>query len=218
MRAFHLIYMLVFVMLGGLVGEYWIRNRTWRWLVLVTPLAAGMLLVAHVTYPQSPHLEWPGVTGQNPWLEAFYWIRQNTPKSAVFAMDPNYLELPEVDQHGFRAVAERSALADNLKDSGAVSLFPTLAPEWKREVLAQTGWHRFELADFERLARLYPVTWVLISRECSSGMECPYSNQELAVCQIGGFGMTSAKRGVSMIVHHVARPAGRAQTRASAPL
>jgi len=36
------------------------------------------------------------------------------------------------DQHGFRAIAERSRLADAVKDSGAATMFPetTAAVDW----------------------------------------------------------------------------------------
>jgi len=33
------------------------------------------------------------------------------------------------DEHGFRALAERSMLADRVKDSGAVTMFPRLADD-----------------------------------------------------------------------------------------
>jgi hypothetical protein len=66
------------------------------------------------------------------------------------------LAVPIDDQHGFRAVAERSVLADRLKDSGAVSLFPAFAADWKTQVDAQRGRRAFQLADFERLARGFP--------------------------------------------------------------
>ncbi len=45
---------------------------------------------------------------KSPWLSAFLWIRENTPKDAVFALDPKYMNEPGVDGHGFRAMAERS--------------------------------------------------------------------------------------------------------------
>jgi len=44
-------------------------------------------------------------------------IRLQTPRDAVFALDPNYMLIAGEDQHGFRAIAERSALADALKDN-----------------------------------------------------------------------------------------------------
>ena len=186
MRSFHLVYMIFFMLLGGVLGEYFLGGRAWRWLAIFVPVAAGMWVLQSVSYPFSPHLEWPGTVGGGNWGAAFLWIRGHTPKDAVFALDPNYMAIPEDDQHGFRAVAERSALADNVKDSGAVSLFPQLAADWKAEVLAQTGWQRFQWADFERLAQRYPVTWIVTLRPAPAGLTCPYENQELAVCRIGG--------------------------------
>ena len=53
---------------------------------------------------------------QNAWLQAFAWIRQNTPVDGLFALDPHYMTLPGEDYHGFRALAERSVLADYEKD------------------------------------------------------------------------------------------------------
>ena len=184
MRSFHLVYVVFFLLLGGLAGEYGLRGKPARWIILFAPLAAGMWLLAWSTFPSSPHVEWPGLVTTNPWAEAFRWIRGNTSKDAVFAMDPGYLLLPGEDMHGFRAVAERSVLADRVKDSGAVSLFPELAVEWKAEVDAQTGWDQFQRADFERLATRYPVNWILTRRPAPVGLDCPYVNRELAVCRI----------------------------------
>jgi hypothetical protein len=184
MRAFHLLYVLMFLLLGGLIAEYALGGRRWRWLAVFLPLAAGMNLLQHNAYPSSLHVEWPGLKGPNLWTAAFLWIREHTPKNAVFALDPNYMRSPGADQHGFRAIAERSALADNLKDSGAVSLFPRLALRWKREVQAQTGWERFKLPDFRRLARDHSVSWIITRRSAAAGLPCPYTNVELAVCQI----------------------------------
>jgi hypothetical protein len=184
MRAFHLIYVIFFVLLGGLIAEYVLGRKGWRWVALFVPLAAGMWILQQSAYPFSPHVECPGGADRNPWAEAFLWIRANTPRDAVFALDPNYLAIPQDDQHGFRAVAERSVLADNLKDSGAVSLFPQLAAEWKQQVQAQTGWARFHAADFQNLARRYPVTWVVVQPSQTAGLACPYQNAELAVCRI----------------------------------
>lgn len=184
MRAFHLVYVIFFVLLGGLIAEYALRKSLWRWLAFFVPLAAGMWFFQQATYPFSPHVEWPGSSQQNDWTAAFFWIREHTPRDAVFALDPNYMASPEDDQHGFRAVAERSVLADNVKDSGAVSLFPQLADRWKNQVLAQTGWQHFRLGDFQQLARGYPVTWIVASRPDPAGLVCPYENRELAVCRI----------------------------------
>lgn len=88
------------------------------------------------------------------------------------------------DQHGFRALAERSALADNLKDSGAVSLFPQLADLWKRQVAAQKGWKNFKPADFRNLAVTYGVGWFVLQRsQAIAGLVCPYQNDAVRVCR-----------------------------------
>jgi hypothetical protein len=184
MRSFHLLYAIFFVLLGGLIGEYGIKTRAWRWVALFVPLALGMALLQESAFPASQHVEWPGSGRGNTWISAFLWIRNHTPKDAVFALDPDYLARPGEDSHGFRAVAERSVLADNLKDSGVVSLFPQLANEWERQVAAQRGLDRFQLPDLRRLAARYPVTWILTVRPGPAGLECPYQNRDLAVCRM----------------------------------
>ncbi len=185
MRAFHLLYIVMFLVTGALAGEYLLKRRLWRWFALFTPLAAGMWLVGREAYANSPHIEWPGAAPHGEWASAFRWVRDHTPKDAVFAMDPDYLFLPGEDHHGFRAVAERSALADRLKDSGAVSLFPQLANDWQKEVQAQTGLAHFSTADFENLTRSYPVTWVITQRSTSADLDCPYRGSTLAICRVG---------------------------------
>jgi hypothetical protein len=185
MRAFHLVYLIFFVLLGGFIAEHMLRASLWRWLALFVPLAAGMHLVARQSFPLSPLVELPGVAPRNEWMNAFLWIRRNTPENAFFALAPNYMAIPGDDQHGFRALAERSVLADSVKDSGAVSLFPELADRWKQQVEAQTGWDNFGPRDFERLERNYGVTWVIVRQPSLMDLRCPYRNVELAVCRLG---------------------------------
>jgi hypothetical protein len=184
MRSFHLLYVVFFSLLGGLIGEYCIKTSAWRWLALFVPLAAAMVLVEECTFPASRHVEWPESKDSNAWVSAFLWVRDHTPKGAVFALDPNYMMRPGEDTHGFRAVAERSVLADNVKDSGAVSLFARLATDWQSQVDAERGLDHFHLADFRRLARRYPVTWILTARPGPPGLICPYENRALAVCRM----------------------------------
>ena len=184
MRSFHLLYILFFLLLGGLVGEYLLRNRTWRWCCLFIPIGAVMWAIQAQAYPSCPHVEWPGASYRSGWLSAFIWVRGHTPKDAIFALDPNYMALAGDDQHGFRAVAERSALADNLKDSGAVSLFPQLADLWKNQVVAQEGWQHFKLVDFRKLSAGYGVDWLVLQRkQVITGLVCPYQNDAVKVCR-----------------------------------
>ena len=44
LRCLHLLYIVLFVVIGGLAGEYILRGRVWRWLLLFLPLVAGMFL------------------------------------------------------------------------------------------------------------------------------------------------------------------------------
>ncbi len=184
MRAFHLLYVVFFILVGGLIGEYALKSSAWRWLCLFAPLVASMWLLQQSAFPSSAHIEWPGVRYSGEWTSAFLWVRDHTPKDAVFALDPNYMTVHGEDEHGFRAIAERSALADNIKDSGAVSLFPQLADDWKQQVDAQRGWEHFERSDFDGLAKHYPVTWIVTRLPGPAGLICPYTNRELAVCRM----------------------------------
>ncbi len=185
MRSFHLIYVVLFVLLGGLIGEYILRGRAWRWIVCFGALSIGMYALDMDTYPASPHIEWPGVHYGGEWLSSFVWIRDHTPKDAVFAMDPEYLLKPGVDLHGFRAIAERSSLADEEKDSGAASVFPELADEWKAESAAQSDWAHVSESRLRNLRRRYGVTWVLMENSAPDrDLSCLYRNGDLRVCKI----------------------------------
>ena len=146
MRFLHLVYLLFVLLAGGLLGRYVLKRHALRWLLLFVPLSAGMFYAQRQMYPATAHLELPGVSSHNSWVEAFRWISRNTPVDSQFALDPRYMELPGEDYHGFRALAERSVLADEVKDAGMVARVPRLAPRWLREVDAQRGWREFQTA------------------------------------------------------------------------
>jgi hypothetical protein len=184
MRGLHLLYILLFVFGGGLLAEFVLRDQAWKWLLLFVPLCAGMFDAQRQLFPATSHLEWPGSTPKNDWVRAFLWIRINTPVDAYFALDPNHMQLPGEDQHGFRAIAERSMLADRLKDSGAVTMFPLLAETWRQQVRAQSGWRDFQARDFQRLKEEFGVNWVVLQRPGVADLSCPYQNDVLLVCRI----------------------------------
>ncbi len=185
LRSFHLITFVFILFLAGVIGEYLAERHIWAIPALCLPLAVGMFFVQRATYPDSQHIEWPGQkTSPNDWVNALLWIRQNTPTNAIFAVDSRYFLVPGVDVHGFRAIAGRSALADYFKDGGAVSIFPALAPAWKQMTNATYGLNHFTRADFERLAREYPVDWTVIHGAAPAGMTCPYEQRGYSVCRI----------------------------------
>jgi len=183
MRSLYLLYILMFLFGGGLLGQYVLKNRMWRWLVLFVPLCTGMFVAQRTLFPVSAHIEWPWSTPRNGWVQAFEWVQQNTPVNSVFALGTDYMELPSAEQQGFRAVAERSRLADE-RDAGAASMFPTLAEEWLRQSQAQRGWENFSRVDFERLHAQYGVTWVIIQASDPQDIECPYENDAVKVCRL----------------------------------
>ena len=184
MRYLHLFYLIFIILGGGLLGQKFLRNHWLRWVVVFVPLAAGMLYAQRETYPSSAHLEWPGSTPKNPWLQAFAWIRENTPPEAYFAAGPDYMRRPGNDYHSFRALAERSVLADAVKDSAVATQVPRLSNRWLEEVEDQRGWEHFTLADYERLKTRFGINWVLIERPARDGMDCPYEKGALLVCRV----------------------------------
>jgi hypothetical protein len=196
LRCFHLITFVFMLLFAGVVGEYVAEKRAWVIPVLCVPLAAGMFLVARATYPMSAQIEWPGrAVSENAWVNTLLWIRQNTPRDAVFAVDSRYFLDPDADVHGFRSLSERSSLADYYKDGGVVAIFPRLADEWKQMSDATAGLNHFNAPDFTRLAHEYPVTWTAIHGPAPAGMDCPYQQSGYAVCRISDApGLTAAAR------------------------
>jgi hypothetical protein len=184
MRSLQLLYILLFTFAGGWLAQFVLKNHVWRWLFLFVPICAGMFYSQRELFPSTPHVELPGVPPRNTWVQAFLWIRQNTPPEAYFALDPEYMRAPGEDQHGFRAIAERSRLADRVKDSGVASMFPPLSETWRGQVRSLAGWKNFQRPDFERLRRQYGVEWVVVHQPRAAGLTCPYQNSEVLVCRI----------------------------------
>jgi hypothetical protein len=188
LRAFHTLYLLGALLLGGWLGGLLGHNPRARWLlcILFAIAAAGMFATQRATYPLSAHIEWPGVSPRNPWSQAYLWIRTNTPANAVFAADPGLISMEGVDMQGFRATAERSLLADD-KDQGVAAVMdPSIATLWALQRNAQVGIDRMD--DAERVARLKPlgVTWLLLPANAATGFACPYRNAAAEVCRMPG--------------------------------
>ncbi len=183
LRSLLLVYIFMLMAIGGFVADYILKDRLWRWLLLFLPLCAGMFVAQRQLFPSTAHIEWPWAAPKNQWEQAFLWIRQNTPTDATFAIDPFYMEASGEDRIGFRAMAERSRLADANKDSGAVAMFPPLADEWWEQFQAQKNWRRFTRADFLRLQEKYQVGWIVLQTPETLGLSCPYTNG-VTVCRI----------------------------------
>ncbi|MEO6830473.1 MAG: hypothetical protein ABI164_11745 [Acidobacteriaceae bacterium] len=185
MRYLHIFYLLLVLLGGGLIGQRLLRRKVYRWAILFVPLCAGMFYAQCHLYAGTEHLELPGQSSKNPWLQAFTWIRTNTPVDAYFALDPLYLRLPGEDFHGFRALAQRSSMADVIKDSSVVTIMPQLGPEWQKQTAAEAGWQHFRKNDFDRLHREFGVNWVVVAAPAAEGLTCPYRNSAVFVCRLG---------------------------------
>ena len=185
MRYLQLVYIFLALIGGAYLGRYVLRARAWRWAIFLLVANGGMFLAQRQLFAASPHIELPQMATANPWLQAFDWIRLNTPRDAYFALDPDYNTAPGEDCHGFRALAERGMLADINKDTSTVTKQPTLALAWKQQVEAREGWSSFQLADFERLKAEFGADWALVSYpQPPAGLDCRWHNGSLAVCRI----------------------------------
>jgi hypothetical protein len=176
-----LFYLLFFLLAGGLIGEFLLRDHAWRWVMLFIPLFAGMFYTQRQLFPSSSHIEIG--CGKNDWCQAFDWVRENTPQDAYFALNPRYVNIPGEDHHGFRSWAERSMLEEESQDAGAATVFPGLLDRWYEQSRALDGWQQFELPQFISLRDRFGVHWALLERDVS-GLSCPYRNRSVRVCRI----------------------------------
>jgi hypothetical protein len=183
-RSFLFVYYCMFLLLGGLLGQFWLQRVAWRWTLLICALGGLMYGVEHATYPALAQVELPWVESRNPWALAFLWVRHNTPTDAVVALDADYIQAEGENAQGFRAIAERSSLADFSKDGGSASIFPSLAEKWMVEHTADTGLSR--MSDTERVRRLAPfhVSWLILQQPATTRLQCPYQNERVKVCRL----------------------------------
>jgi hypothetical protein len=184
LRIFQIVYLVMIVAVGSAVGEWVLQRYWWRWAAMFSLLAAMMFFAERRTFPGSAHLELPWTLPQNQWEQAFVWIRQNTPKTALFALDAHYIESPDEDAQCFRAIAERSVLPDYSKDGGEASITPGLAAAWQAGQIAQAG---IDIeSDAQRVAALKPlgVTWIVLDRNAVTGFDCAYANRTVKVCRL----------------------------------
>ena len=184
LRSFQIIYILFFLLLGSLIGQYVLGRRWWAWAAGFSAVAGLMFAVQLSLYPALKHLEWPWARTQNPWAQAFLWIRHNTPQDAYFALDPYYQQLPQEDTLGFRAMTERSVLPDWSKDGGVAAIDPALAQQWWNQVTQTKEFSRWN--DQQRIQTLAPygVDWVVLPASMATQFSCPYQNSAVRVCHL----------------------------------
>jgi hypothetical protein len=186
LRMFQLIYMVGALLLGCGIGTFLVnRGRGWRSIGIgaLATLATAMFFIQTAAFGHSNHLELPGLKPRNSYEQAFLWIRDNTPRTAVFAADPMLVLAPGEDEQNLRAMAERSVLAD-YKDEGLALVFPKDSGDWYKQFAAQTG--IASMSDAERVTRLVPLgaSWMLLPASAKTAMPCPYRNDVVSVCRL----------------------------------
>ena len=186
LRVFQIVYLVMILVLGASMGETVLRRKAWRWVTAIFLLSAPLLLADCMCFPNSAHVEMPFIGSRNPWVEAFVWIRGNTPKDALVLLEGDYVHAPGEDVHCFRAIAERSVLPDYSKDGGEASIAPELTAAWSVGQAAQRGMSSPEETDAEREERLRPlgVSWVVLQAEARTRLECPFRNGVVEVCRL----------------------------------
>jgi hypothetical protein len=186
LRSFQVVYLLMGMMLGARLGEYVLRRKVWRWCATIILLGGVMLVPSRAAFPNSNHIELSSIQPHNSWGQAFLWVRDHTPKDALFALDADYINARGEDAQCFRAIAERSALPDYSKDGGEASIAPELTPEWKIGQAAQQGLSDHATSDAQRRAMLSPlgVSWVVLQTDAVTNLDCPYKNDVVRVCRL----------------------------------
>ena len=191
LRVFLPLYLAFLTILPATAAEWLPRSwRASRISLFASAIALFSLLFAlsaflqQRTYPASRHLELPALTPRNRWVQAFLWLRQNTPADSLVALDANYTTLPGEDAQNVRAWSRRSTLPDFAKDGGAAADDGLLAPAWRAAVAAQTDLNA--LSDAQRLTRLAPwhVDWLVLTTAARTAFGCPYRNSVVKLCRL----------------------------------
>ena len=172
MRYLHLIYFFLALIAGCLLGKYLLKAHVWRWALFLVLFNGSMFAAQRAQLGGSLSNRVARTHNRPiPGFRLLNGFAANTPTNAYFALDPRYLAAPGEDYHSFRALAERSQLADAIKDTAVVTQVPELGPDWERQVEAQQGWKDFQIADFERLKSEFGVDWVLVSYPQPAGLD-----------------------------------------------
>ena len=201
LRAFLFVYAVMALLAGAALGQSFelqyerLRSTRTRLALRIAgfavlgALAVAMFAVQRASFPASPHIELPwryadSAGGANPWVRAFLWARENTPRDALFGLDARYVNTAGEDAQTFRAIALRSALPDYSKDGGEASITPQLAAAWLQASTAQQ--HLSEDTDQVRDARLRPLRagWMVLSSAAHTAHPCPYDNGAVKVCRL----------------------------------
>ena len=197
MRFLHLVYLLFILLAGGLLGRYVLKRHASALAALVCSSQRRNVLRAapDVSRNRASGIARRAVEHRldpTPGSRPFTGSAKNTPVNSYFALDPYYMELPGEDYHGFRALAERSVLADFVKDACIVVRVPHLGARWLREVDAQSGWRNFQKAGFFAAEERF---WSRLGRSAGAGRR----RVAVPLPQLAGDGLSSRVTGTGAL-------------------
>lgn len=186
LRVYLTIYILMILALGAYAGEHLLKRSAQRHAAFLVALGGAMAFAQYRIYPHSAHLEYPWAAPANPWVQSFIWIRDHTAPDAVVALDSHYIAAADEDSQNFRAIAQRSSLADYSKDGGIAAITPELTAEWSEGEAVQQGLDRG--VDLQELARLqaHSVSWFVVPSSTPVAIPCAWSNYAVKVCAVPG--------------------------------
>ena len=195
LRAFLVIYAVMLLLLGAWVQQFFERLASassarryprYATVPILLAAAAAMFFAQRSQFPTSSHVELPGQLRQNPnpWVRAFLWCRDNTPKDTLFAIDAHYITTTGEDAQTFRAIALRSVLPDFSKDGGEAAITPALADEWAAGFTAQLDLDQQSAPELHAHLDPYGVDWVILRTSSPAALNCPYRNEMLKVCRL----------------------------------
>ena len=184
LRIFLVVYIVLLVVAGAEIGRRLLCGVAWRWAVLASVLGGLLFFVQWQSFPHSAHLELPWAGIHSDWEQGFRWVRENTEKNAVVALDANYILSSGEDTQNFRAIAERSMLPDYAKDGGIASIAPSLTPEWLYGERIQRGLDQeSDAVRKSKLSSLH-IEWLVLPANAKTSFPCPYQNRSMKVCSI----------------------------------
>jgi hypothetical protein len=189
LRVYISLYSVMAMLLGATLWQAGSEAGKRMWIapaIFIITMAAIMCFVQRQTFPASFHVElpWRAAQNPNPWVRAFLWARQNTPRDALFALDARYVNTEGEDAQTFRAIAQRSAVPDYSKDGGEAADTPQLADLWHQGAVAQK--ELSNQSDAVRDAHLRPLgaTWMVLHSTAVTVHPCPYDNGTVKVCHL----------------------------------
>ena len=126
LRSLHLLYMLMFLIMGGLLGEYVLKNRVWRWLALFVPLGVGMFIAQRASFSgECARRVARGRSEESVGAGVCLDSRQHAGGCGVCARSRFHADTRgRYDRISLSGAKEPAG--GQVKDSGAVSMFPPL--------------------------------------------------------------------------------------------